>query len=150
MTILPTGVKERMRSIFAERMHNTVTSVKKISATTTDQLDPRYEETTQNTLTVYTDFGCSYYHMLSGKIDRMFAERDIAELTAQLGTLEQIMYVVRYVCDLTLSTTSPAGGPAVVNNLKLDEEVLIDGEWWKVRLVIEDSEGVQHTALLSK
>ena len=150
MTIMPVGVRNRARTILAARMHNLTTSVKKITSTTTTQKDPRYKESEQPVFTTYTDFQCSYYHMLSGKVDRMFSERDIAELTQQLGTFEQTIYAVRYISDLTLSVSSPPGGSPITNNLIIDEEVLIDSEWWKVRIVVPDSEGIQHTALVTK
>jgi len=131
-------------------MHNQTINVKKISGVTTTQKDPRYKETEQPTFDEYSDFDCSYYHMLSGKIDRMFSERDIAELTEQLGTMEQTIYAVRYISGLTLTAGVIGPEPPITNNLVLEEEVKIDAEWWKVRLVVPDSEGVQHTALVTK
>lgn len=143
MTLLSTATKNRLRSVYASRIHNTAYTVRKKSGTVVNQANPMFEGVKEAQFTAYTDFYASVYDILSGKVNRMFAERGAPEILAELGVHQQDVRVVVYVCDTDLTSNTPT----VPNNLEVDEEILIDSEWWRVIKVVADSEGVQHTAL---
>ena len=151
MPVLSAGVKAGLRTSYLRAIHNSTCNVKKRIGETTANANPIFESSKTQTYREYTGFKCSYYHALSGKMNRLFDERGNPELSALLGTLSGDTYVVSYVCDLTL--TAGADGYAyspIPNNLAVDEEILIKGVWYKVRVVVPDSEGIQHTVFVTQ
>jgi len=153
MPIIPAQILEKLRThVFPKYLINTTTSVKKILSYTTETSNPHYPSSKVPVFTEYNNFVCSIINMLSGKVNRLFGEREMSELIAELGIVGNEAYVIQYVSDQELV-------PGVYNNLILDEQILIELEtcdsgacdnWWKVRKVIPDSEGLLHTAIVTK
>jgi len=147
MTILSPNQKEHLRALYLKRVHNVSTSVRKIVSSEVVQPNPHYKGKTEDTFGLYTGFLCSIYNLLSGKTNRLLGELGVAELTKELGVMEDEVRIVQYISDQTLIDNVLDD---ITNNLVLNEEVLIEAEWWLVRKVVADSEGVQHTVLLTK
>lgn len=149
MTLLPYGVRDTMRNTYRLRIHNQLTPVKKIISTSENNVNPNYEPSSENVLALYTDFYCSYYNVLSGKTDRVFNERDPLEQLPQFGLVADDVYIVQYVVGLDLTPDVP-GDPAKTSDMEIGEQIYIDGQWWLVRKVINDSEGIQSTLFVIK
>lgn len=144
MPVLSPAAKAQYRVIFDQQIHNLVTSVHKIKTVEQTSENPYFQAPANITeFDTYNTFRCSAFDMLSGKVNRLFGERDPHELVAELGLANKRVMVVNYVPGLELA----AGVP---NNLAVGEEVQLENEWWRVQVVIPDSEGVQHTALCAK
>ena len=151
MPVLTSSQKEVLREQYKRLIHNETTSVKKVSATTSVQPDPRFEARDESTLRQWDDFECSMFHFLSGKTDRMMSERGDTDLIAQLGLTPDTTVVVQYVSGETLSVPTVPGVPVtVINDLIINDEILWEGSWYNVKAVIPDSEGIQHTVLATK
>lgn len=163
MPVLSEAQRAIFRRQFKRLIHNMTTSVKKVETLTTVQPDPRFQSRTEKTLLQWDDFKCSIFHFLSGKTDRLLQERGERDLIAQLGLTPETTIVVQYVNDELLTVPNyeasygddPAGWPIpqltdTLNNLAVNDEVLWKGEWWVVKAVIPDSEGIQHTVIASK
>ena len=147
MPVFSDAQKAMFRSILSSRVHTTSVRVQKIVSSSDSQPNPHYEARNVDTYATYSGFMCSVFDILSGKTDRMFGVQGVQELTKELGLMDSEIRVVQYVCDLTLTDDVLAD---ITNNLEVNEKLEIDGEWWLVRNVVEDSEGTQHTALLTK
>jgi hypothetical protein len=155
MPIFDAGQKQTARENYKQLIHNFVTSVKITTDTTPVQPDPRFTARSFKTQVKWDDFHCSIFHFLSGKTDRLLQERGMRDLIAPLGLTPDDSIVVQYVCDDLLIIPDYDDPPDVPlteisNNLSLDDEVLFNGEWWKVKVVIPDSEGIQHTVFATK
>jgi hypothetical protein len=141
---------------FRRLIHNFVTSVRKANTVVSVQPDPRFEARNQITLLKWDDFHCSIFHFLSGKTDRLLSERGERDLVAQLGLTPETAIVVQYVCDDLLYEPDYEGDEpevpltSTINNLTVNDEILWEGEWWKIKAVIPDSEGIQHTVFACK
>jgi len=149
MPVVPADVLANIKSIYLNQIHNTTTRLQKITGTTNVDNHPGYSVDTVNTLAVYIGFKCSIYHILSGKVNRVFKERDPANFLAELGIFTEDVYCVNFV---TGQIIAKEGFPliTILADLKEDEQVEILGKWWKVRKVIPDSEGIQVQVLCVK
>jgi hypothetical protein len=150
MPVLSPSQQAAMRAQFKRLIHNEVTSVKKADVVTSVQPDPRIEARNQTTLRQWDDFWCSMFHFLSGKTDRMLSERGERDLIAALGLSPETIIVIQYVSSETLSVPTDGLGGTTVNDLEINDEILYRGHWYNVKVVIPDSERVQHTVLAAK
>ena len=149
MTIIPTGALDIVREQFRTHIYNVLTPVKKIIANTNNDENPGYAASEGNTLAEYTGFYCSYFNILSGKTDRVFKERDSLEQFEQFGLIDKDAYIIQYISGISLTPVN-IGDPARTSDFLVDEQIHIDNNWWIVRKVIPDSEGVQHTVFVVK
>lgn len=150
MPVLFAGQQNVLRAQYKRLIHNEVTSVKKVDVETASQPDPRFEARTTKTYKQWDDFACSMFHFLSGKTDRMIHARGLPDLVASLGLTPDNAVVVQYVSGETLSVPNPADATTTTNDLVDGDEILWKGEWWTVKLVVPDSEGIQHTVFAVK
>ena len=152
MPVLSVAAKTALRTRYKRLIHNLITSVKKADTQTTVQPDPRFEGREQTTYKQWDDFHCSVFHFLSGKTDRLLQERGEHDLIAQLGLTPETTITVQYVSDDLLVVETIVSEPprTAINNLEVNDEVLWMTEWWKVKVVIQDSEGIQHTVIACK
>lgn len=138
-----------MRENYRTHIHNVLTPVKKIISTPSNDANPGYESSAGITLSEYTNFYCSYFNVLSGKTDRVFKEREPLEQLEQFGLMNRDVYIIQYVSGLDL-TIITGGDPPKTSDFVVDEQIFVDNQWWIVRKVIPDSEGIQHTVFVVK
>jgi hypothetical protein len=152
MPVLTPSQKLTAKVQYKKFIHNFTTSVRKASSSTSVQPDPRIHARDQVVLKQWDDFKCSMFHFLSGKTDRLLQERSYNDLVAQLGIVPDRAIVVQYVCDEYIRVPNPLDDPVipVLNNLTVNDEILYSGEWFIIKTVIPDSEGIQHTAFACK
>lgn len=144
MPILNPVELELMKEAYARDIHNTILSIRKFDGeTTTYDENPLYKADTKNAFTEYAGFPCSVYYILSGKVNRLFDERNVQTLK-DLGLLDEDIWIVNYIQDFEFVT-------GILTNLKVGDQIeLTTDNWYEVKMVVEDSEGLQAKAIVTK
>lgn len=138
-----------LRSLLEEYHHVTNLSVRKIMSYTSVTNHPAMGSGSIPVFEQFDTFKCTAIHIFSGKMNRIFAERQTFELLQQFSQMEGTLYVVHYVKDKVL-TKGVAPIITASHNLEVDEELLIDGDWWKAKMIIPDSQNIQESAFMSR
>lgn len=113
MPLLNVYERELQRATFRTEIHNLSTSVRTLIGAVVSTPDPEYINVSTPTRKEFPGFLHSYYHILSGKISRLFrSETELKELP--IGLLDKIQHIVQYVPDdyVLLSASGLADGPA--------------------------------------
>ena len=80
----------------------------------------------------------------------MIHARGLPDLVESLGLTPDNAIVIQYVSGETLSAPTVVDATTTTNDLVEGDEILWESEWWKVKLVVPDSEGIQHTVFAVK
>lgn len=99
MPLISARRKSQLRRAYRKRIHNDLFTVRVYIDEVSEQPNPQLKATTRERYAEFATFRGSIYHMLSGKIGRLF--RNIIELPySVLGLVDQSAYVIQYVPDL--------------------------------------------------
>jgi len=144
MPILNPVELELMKVAYARDIHNTLLSIRKHNgAATTYNANPLYKTESENAFTEYSGFPCSVYYILSGKVNRLFDERNLQTLK-DIGLLDEDIWVVNYIQGFEFVT-------GVLTDLQRGDQIELNtGDWYYVQMIVEDSEGLQAKAIVTK
>lgn len=143
MTILSSQALTVQRGILKRRLHNDIYSIRKWIAGTTIDENPLFTADNADDWIEYDGFKALAVEVLSGKMNRLFEERNL-DILKDLGSVNKVVYVINYVPNQELATGE------LISLEENDQIELFTNDWWKILQIVPDSQGLQQQAIATK
>lgn len=144
-SIISNRRRDSLRRIYATRIHAINVPVRMWVREESKQSNPQLKPQMQAVRVEFPLFPCSYYNTLSGKIGRIFRNRNDV-IQSAMGIIDNVSAMIEYVPDMhvILAVTAIADSGTPTSLIDLDENFLTRGVrvGAKVSNVLDGSTGI--------